>query len=552
MGSRLGVVRTVLRSAALRRLELAYLLWAFGGWSTWVAVVVYAYGRGGAGEAGIVAFVELAPALVLAPAVAALGDRFPRAIVLVGSYAAQCLFMAAAAAAIAAGASALVVYALATLTATTVTFTRPVHASLMPELVASPEDLTAANVVSGMADSIGVLAGPLGAGLLVGAGGPGAVFAAAAVGTLVASAVTLGLARSARRVAPLVEAGEPGAARSARGLMADGLRAIAADRRLLAVIVIGSWATFLVGALDILYAVLAIDLLELGGGGVGFIGAVGGVGAIAGSAGGLVLVGQERLGLALGLSGLLFGGSIAAVSVLSGVPVAVVVLVVLAGMGSGLTYVGAQTLIQRLAGDDVMSRVFGVLQGLMMGSTALGALSVPLIIEIVGERGAFAVAGLSLPAVVLIAGRTILAGDVADPARVADLRLLRGVPMLAPLSAPVLERLAGAVIRTVHADGETILREGDAGDRFHVVAAGEVRVSVRGRTTRILGPGAGFGEIALIRDVPRTATVVAVGDVELVGIDRGPFLDALTGQPRSRLIATGLVDDRLASDPLPG
>jgi MFS family permease len=329
--------------------------------------------------------------------------------------------------------------------------------------------------------------------------------------------------------------------------MSTGLRAIAADPRILAVIVIASWATFLVGALDILYAVLAIDILGLDRGGVGFVGALGGVGAIVGSAGGLLLVGRERLGVALAISGFLFGCAVAAVAVTT-LPVGVAVLIVAAGTGSGLTYVGAQTMIQRLAGDDVMSRVFGVLQGVMMGSTALGALAVPLIIETVGERAAFAVAGLSLPIVVLLASRVLLRADGLTPQRAADLSLLRRVAMFAPLSAPVLERLAAGVTRARVPAGATVIRENDPGDRYHVVVTGSVVVSVRGREIRRLGPGEGFGEIALIRDVPRTATVVAETDLTLAGIDRGLFLEALTGQPRSRMIAGDIAADRLAAD----
>src|SRR6185369_3896660 len=140
--------------------------------------------------------------------------------------------------------------------------------------------------------------------------------------------------------------------------LAAGLTAILADERLRSVVLIASWATLLVGALDILYAVLAIDLLGLDGGGVGFVGAIGGVGAMIGSATGLLLVGRERLGVALAASVVLFGAGIAAIAVAPGFTSALVLLV-LAGIGSGLTYVGTQTLIQRLAGDDVMSRVFG-------------------------------------------------------------------------------------------------------------------------------------------------------------------------------------------------
>jgi MFS family permease len=195
MPSRFGVLAAVFRSSILRRLELAYLIFAYGEWSTWVAVIVYAYGRGGAAEAGIVVFVELAPSVVLAPAVAALGDRFSRDRVLLGTYASQSLVMAVMAIALIAGSDARVIYVLATITATLVALSRPIHAALMPEVVETPDELTAANVVSGMAESAGTLVGPLGAGILLGIGGPAAVFVVAAIGNLCGSVAVLGVAR---------------------------------------------------------------------------------------------------------------------------------------------------------------------------------------------------------------------------------------------------------------------------------------------------------------------------------------------------------------------
>ena len=558
MRGRLGVLAAVFRNPTLRRLEAAYLIFAFGEWSTWVAVIVYAYGRGGAAEAGVVAFVELAPSVVLAPVVAGLGDRFPRARVLLGSYLSQAVLMAATAFALGVGAPALLIYALATATATAVAVSRPLNASLLPEVVVTPDDLTAANVASGMGESAGSLLGPLGAGLLVGIGGPTAVFAVAAVGNLVGAALVARLALDGGRMAPegvpigtIVEPVDRDEVRpSIRARLSEaagGVTAILADRRLRSVVAIASWATFLVGALDIFYAVLAIDLLGLGDSGVGFLGALAGLGGMAGAGAALFLVGRERLGGALGASSLLFGGSIAALWI-APAPIAAGLLLVAAGAGGGLTAVAAQTLIQRLAGDDVMSRVFGVLQGLMMGATALGALAVPVLVGLVGERAAFAVAGLSLPVAFVLLGRAILVADRLDPGRAAELRLLRSVPMLAPLSAPILERLAASLTRVELPSGTVVIREGEAGDRFYVIVAGQLEVDVRGHEVRRMGPRDGFGEIALLRDLPRTATVVAVEDVTLLAIEREPFLAALTGQPRSRSIAIGLVDQRLAAD----
>jgi len=214
VASRFGVLAAVIRSAVLRRLEAAFLIFSFGEWSTWVAVIVYAYGRGGAGEAGIVVFVQLAPSVVLAPAVAALGDRFARDRVLLATYAAQSGLMAAMAIALAVGSHPLLVYVLATLTATLVACSRPIHGALIPEVVTAPDELTAANVVSGMAESAGSLIGPLGAGLLIGLGGPAAVFTVAALGNLVGTGAVLGVARRratarAARPAPGVAVAEP-------------------------------------------------------------------------------------------------------------------------------------------------------------------------------------------------------------------------------------------------------------------------------------------------------------------------------------------------------
>jgi CRP-like cAMP-binding protein len=195
-----------------------------------------------------------------------------------------------------------------------------------------------------------------------------------------------------------------------------------------------------------------------------------------------------------------------------------------------------------------MSRVFGVLQGLMMGTTALGALAVPFLVAAVDERLTFVVAGLSLPVVTLLAGWSLVLGERLDAGRSADLRLLRGVPMLGPLSAPVLERLATAALRISAPAGTAIVREGDLGDRFFVIRTGRATVAVHGEPAAELGPGDGFGEIALLRSVPRTATVSAVEDAQLLAIDRGPFLDALTGQARSATIATRIAEDHLAAD----
>jgi CRP-like cAMP-binding protein len=149
--------------------------------------------------------------------------------------------------------------------------------------------------------------------------------------------------------------------------------------------------------------------------------------------------------------------------------------------------------------------------------------------------------------VALLTSRWLLAADQTAVVRLGELRLLRANALFAPLSAPVLESLAGALRSESHAAGSVIVRQGDVGDRYFLLARGAARVEIDGRLVSTMGPGTGFGEIALLRDVPRTASVIAIDDVEVYSLAREPFLEALTGVPASRAAAEAVVEQRLAT-----
>jgi len=188
--------------------------------------------------------------------------------------------------------------------------------------------------------------------------------------------------------------------------------------------------------------------------------------------------------------------------------------------------------------------VFGVLHSLFYATSAAGALLAPLLINAVGVRWTLVLVGSLLPVLAVFSHASLTRIDVGptDPHR---LELLESIPIFAPLSPPVLEQLATR-LTLVHAPaGEEIIRLGDHGDRFYVVDSGEVEIVVDGDETRREGPGSYFGEVALLRDVPRTATVRAASDVHLFALDRDDFLPAVTGHAGSAQAAEAVIGSRL-------
>jgi MFS family permease len=299
-----------------------------------------------------------------------------------------------------------------------------------------------------------------------------------------------------------------------------------------------------IGALDVLYVVLAISLLDLGGSGAGSLNAAFGAGGVAGIAATVSLVGRRRLLPPL-LVGILVWG--AAFAVLAAWPTTLGALLLLAAAGAGrsLLDVAGRTILQRTAPGDVLSRVFGVLEGLSMAGLAIGSLLTPALVSLAGARWAIVGIGAILPLAVLLAARRLVEIDRRAPVPVVEIALLRSLPLFAPLGAPALEGLADELVAVEAPAGTVVVREGDAGDRFYVVADGELEVAAAGRELRRIGRGEGFGEIALLEDCPRTATVTALTDARLYSLGKASFLAGVSSHPRAASEADRLVRERL-------
>jgi MFS family permease len=529
-------LRDVLASPALRRLQLAWAGSILGGWAYLVALGVYAYDEGGAPAVGLVGLIRLVPAALAAPLTASLVDRFPRVTVMIVSDLARFALMLVAAAVIAADGPAPAVYLTVAVSQVVGTVFRPAKAALLPGLARTPAELTAANVASSTIESVGTFLGPAFGGLLLAVSSPQLVFAVNGLTFLWSAALVVGLRRFEMPREPSTSVD---AADAERAVLA-GIATIVREPTLRTLVGLYGAQTLVAGALNVLVVVTAFELLDLEAAGVGLLYAAIGVGGLIGGFVALVLAGGGRLArdFAIGLA--LFGLPLVLIGGAPGTVLAVVALGVL-GIGNSIVDVNAVTIMQRAVPDAVLGRALGALDGLLLASLGLGALLAPGLIALVGAKAALVAVGLVLPVLALLTRPRLRALDRATAAPEAT-SLLRRVPMLAALPEPVLERLAREAIDAPFRAGTPILREGEAGDRFYVVRAGTVEI-----LGRRFGPGTGFGEIALLRDVSRTATALAVTDVELVALARGPFVAAVTGHAPAAAAADTVVAARLGA-----
>jgi MFS family permease len=537
---------SVFKNPNLRKVQLALAGSMIGDWAYGTAVAVWAYGVGGATAVGLWTAIRMALLAVSSPVGATFADRYPRRAVMITADIVRAVLVVLAVVCLYLDLHPAFVFVLATLTSIASTAFRPAQRALMPSLANRPEELTASNGTSSTLESLAFFVGPSIGALLLVVADVEVVFLLNVL-TFVWSMLMIMRIRVPDR--------EPPASPSADGEEPDepkdsfltevsaGFRSIWNDKDLLVVTAEVAAQTIVAGASAVFTVVMAVHILGTGPEGVGYLDSMLGVGAIVG--GFVAIARASRLKLAQDMTYGVILWSVPLLLVTAWpTPVAAFAAVILLGFGNPLVDVNMETILMRITPEEVLGRVFGALDACLIATMALGAAVMPFLVHWIGLRGALAVVGLGV-ALLALAGLPRMRSLDSRLRRPAFLDRLQAVPMFAPLTPAVVESLARSLITVPVAAGEVVLREGEDSDRFYVIDSGLVEVTQEGTVIRREGPGDFFGEIGLLRDVPRTATITAVEDSVLVALERDDFLSAVTGEREARTAADEVVNRRL-------
>jgi len=526
-----SAVRDVLRNRSIRRIEIAWTTGTAADWALLVVLLVVAYDAGGTLAAGILGAVRVLPAIVAAPFATTLVARYRGDRVLTVINAVRAAGALATAIVIATELPVELTYGLAAVVAGAGSLVRPIQTALLPAFARTPGELVAANVASSTGEGVGTFVGPLLAGVLVAATG-------STTASLLIAAAFAGAAAAATGISFEHAADAHGGAdsdRPTRLRLADAPRVLRTYPA--AALLMGDFVAqiFVRGLLITLLVVASLELLDMGDTGVGLLNAAIGLGGLVGAIGALGLGGGKRLGticvVALACWGL-------PLVLIGAWPIPAVALVALfaTGISNSVLDISGFTLVQREVRNEDRMTVFGLLEGVLGVGLLAGSLVAPGLVAAFGARGAFVVAGVILPLLALATWRPIVHRIGRTTVAPEHLALLRRNALFAPLPLTALDRLAESLVPMSFEAGEVLMRKGEPGEHYFLIAEGEAEVSDDGRLLGTCGPGDGVGEIALLHRVPRTATVVARARGGGFTIDARAFLEAVAGPAAAAMV----------------
>jgi hypothetical protein len=542
VGPPLRALRAVLGNRRIARMQLAFLLFNVAEPAMWIGVLLFAFNVGGTAAVAFVTLLCCVPSGILAPVAAALGDRFRRDRVVRAGYLVQALGTAVLAAAIVGGAPTWAAYALALLASIPFTTGRPNHHAIVPSLATTPEEVAASNSVSALVEGMGYILGGIGAAVLATIG-PGAIVAEASAACFLAAALTFGVR------APTTELHDEAFHPWTLATDAiEGLGTLIRSRGPRVLVSIAAASAIGTGAAGVLMVPLAIDRLGLGDPGVGLLGTLQSVGLFVGAGVSVGFATRRKLAIGIVVAAATFW---VGASGLGAARTAAVAMVAAVAYGAGITLldVVGRTMLQRSTSDSVLTRVFGAVEGLWLLGYAGGATLAPIAQHVFGLGWAFAVAGALVFLAVLVSIPALRALDAAAVVPERQLSLVTHVPFFAPLPPFDLERISRQLDLLSVRVGAEVIRQGDIGDRFYIVDAGTFAIEIDGRRVDTVEEGGFFGEIALLHDVPRTATVRALTDGAVWALDQEEFVATVTGLPQAHTAAHEVSAERLRSQP---
>jgi MFS family permease len=289
---------------------------------------------------------------------------------------------------------------------------------------------------------------------------------------------------------------------------------------------------------------VAIDLLGTGEPGVGVLNAAIGAGAVLGALAASFLVGTHRLGAWFAIGVALWGLPVTLIGVFPH-QVAALTMLACVGVGNSLIDLAGFTLLARLAAEEVLARVFGVLESMVALSIGVGAITASMVVDRAGVGPALVIIGLLCPVLAVASWQQLRGMDRTIGVRDHDIDLLHAVTMFSVLPLPAIEQLARGLESVDVPAGHDVFQQGDVGDHYFVIESGEADVIGDGEVVASLGPGVGFGEIALLRSVRRTATVRATSTLRLKALRSDRFLPVVLGYTPSAREAGVTVDSML-------
>jgi hypothetical protein len=545
-----SAVRAVLTNPGLLRIVGGWSFGIAGDQALVVAILIIAFVQGGPFAVGLFGLVRIAPSIIAGPLIARPASRYPPTRLLLYVQLIRTIAAVVAVAVILAGSWLPALFVVNAIGATAGALVRPFQATALPSLARTPGELVAANLALATGEGLGAFGGPLLAGILVAVSGPPAAAVAATALFGLATLSMVGLGGSADDIAEAAaeQRAREAAAEHASGNALSGLTAglkVARQRPGAAALLAGLASQVVTrGLMGAVITAASFDLLGLGEPGVGTLNAAWGLGSLIGAVAAVSLASRSKLGPAFAVSLVVWGLPLSLIGVVP-LPVVAFAAMFVSGAGNATLDISGLTLLQRTVPSADRMAIFVLLEQVVGVGLGIGSILGPVLLFGLGDRGALIVAGTFTSIAALATWRRIRRVDADAIVPAEKVSILRSSPMFERLPMTALERLAESMRPVTYAPDTDIIREGEAGDTYMIIGSGRVEVTVTGHRVAELGPGHAFGEIALLRGVPRTATVRAIDRATIYEIPVCDFEEAISG-PTSSAVARRVAAETLA------